>query len=230
MRILLIEDDIAVADSVTMLLRCEQIATDATTLGADGIEMAKTGRYDLVMLDLGLADMSGFEVLAVLRRSKISTPVIVLSGDAAVSSRVKALRLGADDFVVKPFSRDELTARIRAVSRRSQSHVDSTISIGELVLNLDNKTAEISGVRVDLTVKEYMILEALGTRKGATLSKDAFLHYLYDGRDEPTQKIIDVFVCKLRKKLLKAANGASYIRTVWGQGYTLMDPNAAVAA
>ena len=224
MRILLIDDDRTAADGVTLLLRCEGIETVWAPVGADGISLAKTGAYDLVILDLWLADMDGMDVLKTVRESNINTPVLVVSGDETVASRVTALRSGADDFLIKPFHRAELMARIHAIVRRSQAQKFSTITTGELVLNLDDKSAEVSGTPLNLTVKEYMVLEALSLRKGATLSKEAVLHHLYDGRDEPKQKIIDVFVCKLRKKLEDATGDDDYIKTVWGQGYSLSDP------
>jgi two-component system cell cycle response regulator CtrA len=224
MRILLIDDDRTAADGVTLLLSCEGIGTVWASGGAEGIALAQSGGYDLVILDLWLADMDGLNVLKIIRESNINTPVLVVSGDATVASRVMALRSGADDFLVKPFHRTEFMARIHAIVRRSQAHKFSTITTGELVLNLDDKSAEVSGTPLNLTVKEYMVLEALSLRKGATLSKEAVLHHLYDGRDEPKQKIIDVFVCKLRKKLEDATGDDDYIKTVWGQGYSLSDP------
>ena len=231
MRVLVIEDDQVMAASLGLLLKREGIEMITTELGAEGIACAATGSVDLVILDLGLADMTGFEVLQALRSTNVNTPVLVLSGDAVVQSRVRALRLGADDFVVKPFHRDELLARVRAIARRSQLPSRNTITVGNVVLNLDDKRVTASGVPLNLTVKEYMILEAMAVRKGVTLTKSAFLHYLYDGRDEPSHKIIDVFVCKLRRKILEAG-GSDCIRTVWGQGYALDDPStdSAVAA
>jgi len=224
MRILLIDDDRAAADGMTLLLRCSGIDTVWAAIGAEGVALAQTNSYDLLILDLWLADMNGLDVLKAVRDSNINTPVLVVSGDATVASRVMALKSGADDFLVKPFHRAELMARIHAIVRRSQAHKSSTITTGALVLNLDDKSAEVAGTPLNLTVKEYMVLEALSLRKGATLSKEAVLHHLYDGRDEPKQKIIDVFVCKLRKKLEDATGDDDYIKTVWGQGYLLSDP------
>jgi two-component system cell cycle response regulator CtrA len=127
--------------------------------------------------------------------------------------------------MTKPFHRDELLARIHAIVRRSQGHAESVVQIGDLVVNLDAKTVEINHVRVHLTVKEYQMLEFLGQRKAMTVSKEMFLNHLYGGMDEPTIKIIDVFICKLRKKLAEASNGKDYIETVWGRGYVLREPH-----
>jgi two-component system cell cycle response regulator CtrA len=151
--------------------------------------------------------------------------VLILSGNAIVEAKVKALGFGADDYMTKPFHKDELVARIQAVVRRSKGHSQSVITTGKLTVNLDAKTVEVDNARVHLTGKEYQMLELLSLRKGTTLTKEMFLNHLYGGMDEPELKIIDVFICKLRKKLSAATEGANYIETVWGRGYVLRDPN-----
>jgi len=142
-----------------------------------------------------------------------------------MDSKVRSFGFGADDYVTKPFHRDELVARIHAVVRRSKGHSQSVIRTGKLSVNLDAKTVEVDGARVHLTGKEYAMLELLSLRKGTTLTKEMFLNHLYGGMDEPELKIIDVFICKLRKKLANASNGKNYIETVWGRGYVLREPN-----
>ena len=124
---------------------------------------------------------------------------------------------------------DELVARIHAIVRRSKGHAQSVITTGELTVNLDTKTVEVHGQRVHLTGKEYQMLELLSLRKGTTLTKEMFLNHLYGGMDEPELKIIDVFICKLRKKLSEATGGENYIETVWGRGYVLRDPASSEA-
>jgi two-component system cell cycle response regulator CtrA len=151
----------------------------------------------------------------------VQTPILILSGNAIVEAKVKALGFGADDYMTKPFHKDELVARIQAVVRRSKGHSQSVITTGKLTVNLDAKTVEVDGSRVHLTGKEYQMLELLSLRKGTTLTKEMFLNHLYGGMDEPELKIIDVFICKLRKKLAVACNGEHYIETVWGRGYVL---------
>ena len=131
-----------------------------------------------------------------------------------------------DDYMTKPFHKDELVARIHAIVRRSRGHAQSVIQTGDLVVNLDTKTVAVNGARVHLTGKEYQMLELLSLRKGTTLTKEMFLNHLYGGMDEPEIKIIDVFMCKLRKKLAGAWNGKDYIETVWGRGYVLREPHA----
>jgi two-component system cell cycle response regulator CtrA len=225
MRVLLIEDDSAMARSIELMLRSEGLNVYTTDLGEEGIDLGKLYDYDIIVLDLQLPDMSGFEVLKALRVAKVQTPVLILSGNAIVEAKVKALGFGADDYMTKPFHKDELVARIQAVVRRSKGHSQSVITTGKLIVNLDAKTVEVDGSRVHLTGKEYQMLELLSLRKGTTLTKEMFLNHLYGGLDEPELKIIDVFICKLRKKLANASAGKNYIETVWGRGYVLRDPS-----
>ena len=224
MRVLLIEDDSAMARSIELMLRSEGFNVYTTDLGEEGIDLGKLYDYDIIVLDLQLPDMSGFEVLKALRVAKVQTPVLILSGNAIVEAKVKALGFGADDYMTKPFHKDELVARIQAVVRRSKGHSQSVIITGKLTVNLDAKTVEVDSQRVHLTGKEYQMLELLSLRKGTTLTKEMFLNHLYGGMDEPELKIIDVFICKLRKKLAAAIDGDNYIETVWGRGYVLRDP------
>jgi two-component system cell cycle response regulator CtrA len=227
MRILLVEDDPATAESVTLMLQSADMVVDATDLGEDGLEIGKLYDYDLIILDLMLPDMDGLEVLRRLRNARVHTPVLILSGLAESDMKVKGLGIGADDYLTKPFNKDELLARIQAIVRRSKGHSASVIRTGKLAVNLDAHTVDVDGRPVHLTGKEYGILELLSLRKGTTLTKDMFLNHLYGGMDEPELKIIDVFICKLRKKLAAATDGANYIETVWGRGYVLRDPHAA---
>ena len=158
--------------------------------------------------------MSGFEVLRSLRVSKVKTPILILSGLAGIEDKI-GLGFGADDYVTKPFHKDELVARIHAIVRRSKGHAQSVIRIDDLTVDLEAKTVAVNGTHVHLTGKEYQVLELLSLRKGTTLTKEMFLTHLYDGMDEPALKIIDVFICKLRKKLAYASGGKNYIETIW---------------
>ena len=230
MRVLLIEDDSAMAQSIELMLKSEGFNVYTTDLGEEGVDLGKLYDYDIILLDLQLPDMSGFDVLKQLRVNKISTPILILSGSTQIENKVKGLGFGADDYMTKPFHKDELIARVHAVVRRSKGHSQSVIQTGKLTVNLDTKTVEVGGARVHLTGKEYQMLELLSLRKGTTLTKEMFLNHLYGGMDEPELKIIDVFICKLRKKLAAAADGKHYIETVWGRGYVLRDPMEGQAA
>jgi two-component system cell cycle response regulator CtrA len=224
MRVLVVEDDAATAASIELMLRAEGFICDTTDLGEDGLEIGKLYDYDIIILDLMLPDIDGYEVLRRLRAARVRTPILILSGLGELDHKIKGLGFGADDFLTKPFDRRELIARIQAIVRRSKGHSESVIRTGKLLINLDSHVVEVDGQPLHLTGKEYGILELLSLRKGTTLTKEMFLNHLYGGMDEPELKIIDVFVCKLRKKLAVATNGANYIETVWGRGYVLRDP------
>jgi two-component system, cell cycle response regulator CtrA len=222
MRVLLIEDDASTAQSIELMLKGFNVYT--TDLGEEGVDLGKLYDNDIILLDLNLPDMSGFEVLRSLRVAKVKTPILILSGLAGIEDKVKGLGIGADDYLTKPFQKVELVARIHSIVRRSRGHAQSVIQTGELVVNLDTKTVEVNSARVHLTGKEYQMLELLSLRKGTPLSKEMFLNHLYGGIDEPEVKIIDVFICKLRKKLANASNGKNFVETLWGRGHVLRDP------
>ena len=224
MRVLLVEDDSSVAKSIQLMLQSEGYIVDCTDLGEDGLEIGKLYDYDIILLDLMLPDIDGYEVLRRLRGARVTTPILILSGLTELDHKIKGLGFGADDYLTKPFDKRELVARIQAIVRRSKGHSDSVIRTGRLTVNLDTRMVEIDGHPLHLTGKEYGILELLSLRKGTTLTKEMFLNHLYGGMDEPELKIIDVFVCKLRKKLANASSGENYIETVWGRGYVLRDP------
>ncbi|KFI27709.1 DNA-binding response regulator [Haematobacter massiliensis] len=224
MRILLVEDDPTTARSIELMLNHANLNVYCTDMGEEGIDLAKLYDYDLILLDLNLPDMNGHEVLRQLRMARISTPILILSGSDDTDSKIKGFGFGADDYMTKPFHRDELIARIHAIVRRSKGHSQPVIPTGKLSVNLDAKTVDVAGRPVHLTGKEYQMLELLSLRKGTTLTKEMFLNHLYGGMDEPELKIIDVFICKLRKKLSEATGGENYIETVWGRGYVLRDP------
>ncbi|MBL8642255.1 MAG: response regulator transcription factor [Alphaproteobacteria bacterium] len=227
MRVLLVEDDSSTAKSIEMILKSEGYMVESTDLGEDAYELGKFYEYDIIVLDLMLPDMHGYEVLKKLRAEKINIPILILSGLAELDSKIKGLGFGADDYLTKPFEKAELIARIKAIVRRSQGHSQSKIEIGRVSVNLDSRTVEVDNKPVHLTGKEYGILELLALRKGTTLTKEMFLNHLYGGMDEPEVKIIDVFICKLRKKIEIATDGENYIETVWGRGYVLREPSQA---
>ena len=230
MRILLIEDDPATSKSIELMLGHANFNVYTTDLGEEGIDLAKLYDYDLILLDLVLPDINGHDVLRQLRVARIDTPILILSGETDTENKMRGFGSGADDYLTKPFHREELIARIHAIIRRSKGHSQSIIKTGDIEVNLDGKTVEVRGNTVHLTGKEYQILELLSLRKGTTLTKEMFLNHLYGGMDEPELKIIDVFICKLRKKLSEATRRENHIETVWGRGYVLRDPKPDDAA
>ncbi len=225
MRALVIEDDPVSAKLIETALRSERIVFETTDCGEDGIELAKLYDFDIIVLDLRLPDIDGYEVVRRLRGARVQTPILILSGRTDPTDKVQGLTTGADDYLTKPFNKAELLARIQAIVRRAKGHSQSVIRTGELVVNLDTRAVEVNGQRLHVTGKEYAILELLSLRKGTTLTKEMFLDHLYGGMDEPELKIIDVFICKLRKKIAAMTGGEHYIETVWGRGYVLKEPD-----
>jgi two-component system cell cycle response regulator CtrA len=223
MHILLVEDNEVAARSIELKLTAEGHNTYTTEFGEDAIELAALYDYDIVLLDLELDDMSGLDVIRALRVAKLRTPIIVLTASVDVETKVKALGAGADDFITKPFHKAELVARMNAVVRRSRGHSQSVITTGDISVNLDTRSAAVAGVPIHLTPSEYKVLELLSLRKNSVLTKEMCLNHLYNGLKEPEVKIIDVFICKLRKKLAEAAGSGNQIETVWGGGYMLRD-------
>ncbi|MFC5567041.1 response regulator transcription factor [Rubellimicrobium aerolatum] len=213
--------------SVEMMLQHAKMNPFATDTGEEAIDLARMYDYDLILLDLTLPDLSGHEVLRRLRHARIQTPVLILTGADDMDNRLRSFGTGADDYLTKPFDRAELVARIQAIVRRSKGHAHSTVRLGRLVIDLDAKRVDVDHEPVPLTVKEYQMMELLALRKGTTVTKEMFLNHLYGGLDEPELKIIDVFICKLRKKLDKALGHAAPVETVWGRGYLLRDLQAA---
>ena len=165
MRALVVEDDPVSARLIENTLKGENIVFELADCGEDGIELAKLYDFDIVVLDLRLPDIDGYEVVRRLRSARVQTPVLILSGRTEASDKVRGLTSGADDYLTKPFNKAELTARIQAIVRRSKGHADSVIRTGRLVLNMDARTAEVEGRRLHVTGKEYSILELLSLRR-----------------------------------------------------------------
>ncbi len=225
MRVLLVEDDLTSARGLALMLRSGGAVVDHADTGEEALELVRHYDYDIMVLDLMLPDMEGYDVVRRMRSARIEVPVLILSGLTRPQAKVKGLALGADDFLTKPFDKAELVARMQAVVRRSKGFSQPALSVGGLLLNLDSREVTVDGAPVHLTGKEYAILELLVLRKGMVLTKEAFLNHLYGGMDEPEMKIIDVFICKLRKKLAQAG-ADNLIGTVWGRGYMIREPSA----
>ena len=228
-RILVVEDDIDISKMLRIYFDSQGYEVLIANRGNDALEICRRKLPNVVVLDIQLPDIDGYEVLRRFRAAKINTPILILSGLSGPDQKIKGLGYGADDYLTKPFNKGELIARIQAIVRRSKGHSESVIRTGKLVVNLDARSVEVESKSLHLTSKEYGILELLSLRKGSTITKEMFLNHLYGGIDEPELKIIDVFVCKLRKKLQDAAGGENYIETVWGRGYVLKDPEPEMA-
>ena len=223
MRVLLIEDDNSTAKSIELALAKEGIICDIAQTGQEGIDLGMIYYYDIILLDLVLPDIDGYKVMEKLKAGKIKTPVFILSGLSSADKKIKALELGADDYLTKPFDKAELLARMKAIVRRFKGHCESTSQFGNFTINFDTRTLDANSIPIHLTNKEYAILELLAMRKGTVVTKEMFLNHLYSGVNDPSIKIVDVFICKIRQKLSKASRGINCIETVQGYGYMLKD-------
>jgi len=226
MRALVVEDDPVSARLIRQAIEPSGFLVEATDSGEEALELAKLYDFDIALLDLRLPDMDGGDVVRRMRTANLATPVLMLSGVDDRKEKVRALLCGADDYLTKPFDRTELTARLQAIVRRSKGHAGSVIRTGRMVIDLAARSVEIDGKPLHVTPKEYGILELLSLRRGKTLTKEMFLDHLYGGMDEPEQKIVDVFICKLRKKIAALTGDDHAIQTVWGQGYVLREAGA----
>ena len=227
MDILIVENDPVVADVLGMTLE----EAGHFQLTANNIETAlaelKHNNIDAVLLDINLPDGDGTRLARLIRKNHMPVPILVISGNASTDDKIAALGAGADGYLTKPFDRFELLANLDAIIRRTNGHSSTTVSAGNLEVDLNRHLALVEGDPLPLTGKEFRIVEFLALRKGSVLSKTAFLSHLYDSINEPEPKIIDVFICKLRRKLeIAGARGVS-IDTVWGQGYILRETEAA---
>lgn len=223
MRILIADTDSVAVNHLVKVLGKSSYAVDHVRTADEALNMFKHYDYDLFITELSLTDLPGEELIRQLRRSRISTPIMVLSARTDSPTKVAAFSAGADDYVTKPFDMSEAQARIQALTRRAYGISEPRLRVGPLELDLESRMVSVNGHFLHLTSKEYSILELLLLRKGAVLTKDMFLNHLYGGIDEPEMKIIDVFICKLRRKLQRF--GAEHmITTVWGRGYILQDP------
>lgn len=222
MRILLIEPNEPAARSIELSLRSENFVVYTTDTAEEAIDLGKLYDYDAIILDMNLPDRSGLDVIRALRVAKSPAAILATSNTASVEDKVRAFGFGADDFILKPFHRDELVARIHAVVRRNRGQLQNIIAVGNLRVDIGQQRVYVDTNQVHLTAKEYAMLELLALRQGMTVTKDMFLNHIYGGMDEPQAKIIDVFLCKLRNKL-RPFKAEQLLQTVWGRGYTLTD-------
>ncbi len=227
MRILLVDEKTGAPNAILSLLSQSEVCCDAISVDDARLNSPSVSPYDLIILDLPFSRIESADVICRLKISMGRTPVLILSGAEDPDRILRALDMGADDYLMRPFGRNELIARIRSVVRRAGGQAGPVVRTGGISVNLDRRTVYVNGEPLHLTGREYAILELLSIRKGKTVTKEAILGHLYDGKREPDQKIIDVFVCTLRKKLSAMLNGECGIETVWGHGYVLRDPEEA---
>lgn len=224
MRIMIVEDDPRAARGLEMRLNAEGLSSEVAYTGEDAIALAKEYDFDLILLDLNLTDISGFSVMRELRESRIRTPILALSGDAGVERMIRCFSLGADDFLPKPYKSVELVARIRAIVRRVNGHADPVVRCGDLALDINAHEFMALGNRLNVTNRESQLLELMLIRQGTTICKDVFISQIYGGLEFRDPKIIDVYICKLRKKLAASGIDPNCIETIWGRGYKLVAP------
>src|SRR5262245_8639326 len=215
MRLLVVEDEPRLLRSLAKGLREEGYAVDTAGAGDDGLHLAESHDYDAIVLDVMLPRLEGWEILARLRRRR-QTPVLMLTARDALPDRVRGLDLGADDYLVKPFDRSELLARLRALIRRSVGQTRSRIDLGAVVVDTRARSVTLAGRDVTLTAREYAVLEYLALHRGELVTRTALYEHLFDETDDTMSNLVDVHVCSLRKKL-----GRDLITTRRGQGYRI---------
>ncbi|MBR0641351.1 response regulator transcription factor [Plastoroseomonas hellenica] len=222
MRALVVERDPMNVIGKVRALQLATITVDTAKSGEDAVDMTRHFDYDVMILGVSLADMTGVEALRRLRARNISVPAIATTKSGDLAAVVQALDIGADDCITPATDRTEFLARVRSVIRRSKGFARSALTAANLTLDIQSKDVTIESRAVNLTGKEQSIMELLIMRKGVVQSKEAILTHLYNGIDEPEMKIIDVFICKLRRKLAEAGFSGA-IGTVWGRGYVLRE-------
>ena len=221
MRLLLVEDSNRLREAVAKALRQSGYAVDATGDGDDGLWMAKENTYDVVLLDIMLPGLDGLSILDRLREGGKETPVLFLTAKDTVADRVEGLRRGADDYLIKPFALEELLARVDALCRRSYQKPSSKVAVLDLEIDTNAKSASRGGEPIELTAREYAILEYLMMRQGAVVSRTEIEEHIYDELVSPMSNVVDSAVCNLRRKIATTPDAAPLIHTRRGQGYVL---------
>jgi len=222
MRILLVEDEKKVADMVARGLKAERWAVDVAHEGETGWQMAGAYEYDLVILDLMLPGLSGREILRRIRRKNSTVPILILTARDATDEKVQNFEAGADDYLTKPFAFAELLVRVKALLRRGPVNRSSVLRVGDLEVDRLSKQVRRAGKRIDLTAKEYSLLEYFATNPGRVFSRTMIIEHVWDQSFEGLTNIVDVYVRHLRAKV-DDAFATKLIRTVRGMGYCLSD-------
>ena len=220
MKVLVIEDDRTVGQFVQRGLEEQRMQVDLVDDGINGLKFASDGNYDLIVLDLRLPGLSGVEVLRTVRDRGVTTPVLILTAQDAVESKVQALRIGADDYVTKPFAFEELLARVEAVARRPKSIAPAVLKVADLAIDTGSREVRRGGTAIELTPKEYAVLEYLARNPGRVMSRTLITEYAWDYHFDPGTNIVDVVINRLRKKVDSRRN-PKLIHTVRGVGYVL---------
>jgi two-component system, OmpR family, response regulator len=220
MKILVVEDDRTVGQYVKRGLEEQRYHADLVADGMEGLRLASGGRYDLIVLDLRLPEMNGIEVLRMLRDRGNTTPVLVLTAQDAVDFKVQALRSGADDYVTKPFAFEELLARVEALGRRPKEIRSPVLRVGDLELDGETREVRRAGERIELTPKEYTVLEYLMRHAGRVMSRTLITEYAWDYHFDPGTNIVDVVINRLRKKV-DTGHAQKLVHTVRGVGYVV---------
>lgn len=220
MKILVVEDDRTVGQYVQRGLAEQQYHADLVGDGLEALRLITGGQYDLVVLDLRLPGMTGVEVLRTVRDRGVTTPILVLTAQDAVDTKVQALRAGADDYVTKPFAFEELLARVEAISRRPKQLTTPVLSVADLELDTATHQVRRAGEALDLTPKEYSVLEYLMRHPGRVMSRTLITEYAWDYHFDPGTNIVDVVVNRLRKKI-DSGHRTKLLHTVRGVGYVL---------
>lgn len=223
MRVLVVEDSRRLRETIGLALRKSGYAVDVTPDGNDGLWMAQSHRYDAVILDIMLPGLDGLSVLRQLRKEGNDTPILFLTAKDTIHDRVSGLRSGADDYIVKPFELEELLARVESLCRRSYQKASPVIRVYDLALDTSAKSVRRGGRLVDLTAREYALIEYLALRHGHVVSRTEIEEHIYDDQVSPMSNVVDSTICSLRKKIAITPNSKPLIHTRRGQGYVLGD-------
>lgn len=222
MRILIVEDEHRIATSLKKGLEQEHFVVDLAFDGTTGFDMASEGSYDLFVLDLMLPGKDGLSIIRELRSKQIHTPILILTAKGQVQDKITGLDAGADDYLIKPFSFDELLARIRALSRRPQEIVSSSLNAGDLSLNNQTFEVERGGIQINLSNKEFTLLNFLMEHKGKILSKDQIISHVWDYDADILPNTVEVYIRNLRRKIDSPfKDKPELIKTIRGFGYKI---------
>ena len=224
MKILLVDDERQLVDALTVILKQNKYSVDFAYNGEDGLDLALSGIYDLIILDIMMPKIDGLSVLKEIRRQRLDVPVLMLSAKSEISDKIEGLNLGADDYISKPFSTDELLARIKALLRRKEKFTGDLLSYSDITLNRDTYELVRGEKKIALGKKEFQILEMLILNKGKTIEKEKFIEKIWGYDNEAEYNTIEVYVSFLRKKF-NAVGAKAEIKSIRGIGYTLGNKN-----